>query len=404
MAETDARFLILAPWQCVPSHSGAKLRTYYLTKALSELGRVSFLSFQQAEILPQPIPFCEYTISVPHPGGYSAADFLGGLITRTPLTVRKYTRTAMASELERILQRHPYSAVQLEASHLAAYVPLIRRLAPEAKIVLDWHNIESEIMARYAEKEASFPKHLIARATAPRFAEVEKEMARNLDAHVAVSSRDADQIRTWNSAAKVRAIDNGVDVSQFPEGPDGNPKRVLFVGAMDYHANVEGAQWFVREIWPQVLAAQPDLKLTLAGRDPAPAVRDLAAAKGVEVTGTLPTVAPYYRDAIVSVVPLLVGGGSRLKILESLAARVPVVSTSLGAEGLAVRAGEHLEIADSSAEFARAVISLCGDAARRHRLAEAGRKLVEQEYDWRILGSRLADFYQEVLATPSVSA
>jgi glycosyltransferase involved in cell wall biosynthesis len=164
---------------------------------------------------------------------------------------------------------------------------------------------------------------------------------------------------------------------------------------MGYHANVAAASWFTREIWPDIAKRFPALRLCLVGSNPTPAVRALGG-DSVEVTGTVPSVAPYYQEALAAIVPLRVGGGTRLKILEAMAAGVPVISTTLGAEGLAVRSGENILIADRAEDWVTALDSISGTAGERRwsEIAGAGRNLVESRYDWGALGRSLYETYR----------
>jgi glycosyltransferase involved in cell wall biosynthesis len=162
---------------------------------------------------------------------------------------------------------------------------------------------------------------------------------------------------------------------------------------MSYHANIDAAVWFTHEVWPAIHRRFPDFKLTLVGSNPGPAVRALQS-EAVEVTGTVPSVAPYYEDALAAIVPLRTGGGTRLKILEAMAAGVPVISTALGAEGLAVSPNENILIADRQESWIESLASLSSDQERWRSMAAAGRRLVESRYDWEVLGQGLFETYR----------
>jgi glycosyltransferase involved in cell wall biosynthesis len=213
-------------------------------------------------------------------------------------------------------------------------------------------------------------------------------------------------------------IENGVDVNYFSDNQieqayaiwrkrrsviaESTPRRnrILFVGSMDYHANVEGIVNFARSAWPKVAKLLPDAILTIAGRDPKPEVRKLTQIPAVEVTGTVEDVRPYYREALVSIVPLSVGGGSRLKICEAMAAGVPVISTRLGAEGIDVKHGDNIILEDAADEFCLAIQAIAEDDQKRQQIAAAGRRLVATKYDWSILGERLAQIHRNLLSEP----
>jgi glycosyltransferase involved in cell wall biosynthesis len=226
-------------------------------------------------------------------------------------------------------------------------------------------------------------------------ATLEKELLASAFGHLVCSQRERDQLHKLVPAARIAVIENGVDAAAFhPAAPGAGRKRLVFVGSMNYHANIDAAVWFTRDIWPAIHRRFPDWTLTLVGSNPAAAVMALRG-DAVEVTGTVLSVAPYYEDAFAAIVPLRSGGGTRLKILEAMAAGVPVISTTLGAEGLAVSPGENILIADREESWLGALDSL--SAERWSAMAAAGRSLVESRYDWEALGARLFETYRDWL-------
>lgn len=164
---------------------------------------------------------------------------------------------------------------------------------------------------------------------------------------------------------------------------------------MDYHANIEAVRWFVRETWPAIAARNPELRFVIVGRSPAPEVRALASER-VIVTGTVDDVRPYYTGALAAIVPLRVGSGTRTKILEAMAAGVPVISTRLGVEGIEAVHGTDLLLADIPSEMAAAVRELAASAALHTRMREAARRFVLSRYDWSISGDRLFSIYHNL--------
>jgi glycosyltransferase involved in cell wall biosynthesis len=182
--------------------------------------------------------------------------------------------------------------------------------------------------------------------------------------------------------------------------PDAERGRILFVGSMSYHANIRAAVDFTRTVWPGIRERFPKWRLTLAGSDPAPAVRALGDEANVEVTGTVADIRPYYAEAIAAIVPMRTGGGTRLKILEAMAAGVPVVSTPLGAEGLAVSPGVDILIAEKDGDWLAQLSALDAQDDLWKRLAEAGRRLAAARYDWEALGQALYETYCRWLWTP----
>jgi sugar transferase (PEP-CTERM/EpsH1 system associated) len=405
------RVLHFAPRVCWPLDTGAKLRNYHLGRILSEHARVTLLAFKH-EGEPDMIPENHYDqiVTVKRGHGYPFTKILRGALGTTPLPLLNYTTDSMKQALESLLSEHDFDLVQIESIHLLDYLPIIRAAGPRALVICDWHNIESELMRRYSEREGNILRRGYARRTTRLMAESEKRAMSEFDAHVTVSQRDAEQLRNLNPRAQIFVIENGVDAAFYSDEQIANaysdwheqttlpnPRRIVFVGSMDYHANVDGALSFCREVWPRLRNLKPDLTFIIVGRDPSATVRDLASVPGVEVTGTVDDVRPYYRDAVASIVPLKVGGGSRLKILESMAAGVPVISTTLGAEGLDVRHDENILIADTSEETIEAIVRVIEDEPERKRLVEAGRALVFSQYDWSKLGMSLVNHYLQLL-------
>jgi polysaccharide biosynthesis protein PslH len=325
---------------------------------------------------------------------YTPLKVLRGLIGPVPLTVLNYTSSAVDNSLRSILAERAFDAVQLESSHLFRYLDTIRNAPGRPAVLLDWHNIESELMARYAAEVPSLPKRLVAGRTATLLKGVEQDLLQRCDGHTVVSEREREQLLARKPGARVWVVPNGVELRQ-PASDERTSQKdaLLFVGSMDYHANIEAVTWFARRIWPSVSANLPELRFVIAGRSPAADVQALASGK-VEVTGTVDDVRPYYARALAVVVPLRVGGGTRLKILEAMALGVPVVSTRLGAEGIAVQHGENILLADTEAEMEAAIGRIASQPDLRRDLSQAGRRLVEQKYDWEAIGNDLYQVHQ----------
>ncbi|MBS1831643.1 MAG: glycosyltransferase, partial [Acidobacteria bacterium] len=265
------------------------------------------------------------------------------------------------------------------------------------RVVCDWHNIESELMSRYAERESNLAKKLVAKRTAQLLRRTEIELLRTCPAHTVASEREREELLRTVPGARVEVIPNGIDVAHFSvAGGDAEPRKsLLFVGSMDYHANIDAVQWFAAEGWGPLSARHSDMEFVVVGRSPHASVRALAGGR-LRVTGTVDDVRPYYGQAFAVAVPLRVGSGTRLKILEAMAAGVPVVSTRLGAEGIDAEHGRDILIADTPAEMVDALSLLYRDAELRARLSQGGRKLVADHYDWPAIGAKLVALHREI--------
>jgi glycosyltransferase involved in cell wall biosynthesis len=253
--------------------------------------------------------------------------------------------------------------------------------------VLDAQNVEFRISASLAGAATGF-RTIAYRAYSRREARRRRseEIAAwgRMDHVTAVSDVDRAIIEDLAPGTVTTVVPNCVDGERLRPSPrpsDGRPSGI-FVGKMDYRPNVDAVRWFSEEILPRVRARVPRFELMIVGKDPAPVVRALNGRDGVRVTGWVPDTAPLLHDASLAVVPLRAGSGSRLKVLEALAAGTPVVSTSLGVEGLDVEPDRHVVVADDAAAFADAVVDLLADPERRARLAREGRRLVEDRYRW----------------------
>jgi sugar transferase (PEP-CTERM/EpsH1 system associated) len=394
------RILYLSLRECWPPNSGARLRDYHLARQLAGRAELTYFGMRapndEPSVPPPPSSGFADAQTITRERPYTPAKLARGLLGPHPVSVLNYWSSSMASAIDRTLRLERFDTVQLEGVHLVRYVPVIRAADPSTAIVADWHNIESELLQRYARNNSSLAKRLYAQRTAYLVERAESTLLTQCDRHTVVSDRERETLMHRAPAAVVETLPNGVDVRFFDQvaAPDGlEPKReILFVGSMDYHANIDAVQWMVREAWPLVRRRCPGLQLTIVGREPSLAVRALAA-EDIQITGTVEDVRPYYQRALAVVVPLRVGSGTRLKILEAMAARVPVVSTPLGAEGLAVENAVNVLLAGTGDEFAGAISQLASTPDLRLRLVREGHRLVETLYDWTSLGSALYEIH-----------
>jgi glycosyltransferase involved in cell wall biosynthesis len=385
--------LYFSPRECWPLTTGARLRDYYLARELARNASVTYLGMRAPQAPPEAPPpseagFAEVAIA-PRERAYGLLRLLRGAAGPLPVTILNYWSHQVAAALERILRSARFDTVQIEGVHLLPYVALIRKTSPRAAVIADWHNIESEILTRYSGGARGFARRIFARRTAVLTARAEDQLLSLCACHTVSSARERDKLHARNAQARIEVVPNGVDVEYYAHvNPLDGPRQIVFVGSMDYHANVDAATWMVREIWPTLKLRLPALQFIIVGRKPTPEVKALAG-PDIVVTGTVEDTRPFYQRALAAVVPLRIGSGTRLKILEAMAAGVPVVSTRLGAEGLDVADGENILIADRPADFAATVQRLAVEPPWRNSLIDRGRQLVAESYDWQALGRRL---------------
>jgi glycosyltransferase involved in cell wall biosynthesis len=266
---------------------------------------------------------------------------------------------------------------------MAGYLRAVDR-AHTGKIVLETHDMNTELYKRRFLLEKNPFKKLKLFLTWMPLRTWEARMAARFDLVVTVSEKDKIRFLSRKKGLKILVVPNGVDTDTNRPAPrSGRDEEILFVGAMDYAPNVDAVLYMYKEIFPRIRQKRPHCSLSIVGKEPPREIRRLGLLPGVTVAADVPDVRPYYRRARVAVVPILSGGGSRLKILESMALGTPVVSTSIGCEGLDVKNGLHLLVADRPDDFAACVDRLLTDVDLWEGLAREGRRLVEESYDWR---------------------
>lgn len=400
------RVLYFSPRDCWPVTTGARVRDFHLARQLALHGPLTYMGFTGPEGRgPGPVwrerlePLCNSeTVLVRRPAAYAPVALLRGILGPTPISVLNYTSPVMMRELERAFGEHSFDAIQIEGVHLFAYVALLRRLTPRARIIADWHNIESELLARYSENAPNLARRLYARRTTALLRSLEGRLLEMCDAHTVCSERERGLLLERRPAARIEVIGNGVDVEFFSELVEGGPRRnLLFVGSMDYHANIDAALYFAREVWPLIRSRRPGMEFVIVGSRPVEQIVALGREPGITVTGTVDDVRPYYANAIAVLVPVRVASGTRLKVLEAMAAGVPVLSTTLGVEGLGVVAGRDALIADTPAAMADAAVELQPYSPQWQTFAAHGHALVKAQYDWPIIGQKLRRWYAEQL-------
>ncbi|MBV8359054.1 MAG: glycosyltransferase [Deltaproteobacteria bacterium] len=404
---TKSKLLQLASANIADTSGGMHLRNYHLAQQLAKVMDVTHIGFGKPSKVVRRTE-CEERIRialVPKQPSYTLAKLACGALGRTPVTLLNFYSATMAATLASELAAVRYDTVLIEGIEMVPYIPVIRANKHHVRhLVLDWHNIESEVVARHSVNAATPLHRLYMRRVSQQLRRIETELLANCDLHLVTSGREERELLCRQPSAGIIVVENGVDARYFTQGSQGKDDcssrvgryRILFVGAMDYSANIDGVSYFARQIWPRIHQAFPELIFTIVGRNPPERLRTMASGPGIEVTGTVADVRPYYRDALAAVVPLRVGGGTRLKILEAMAAGVPVVSTRIGAEGLRIEPEKHFLEAETPGDFHTQVGRLRPDFNLWQRLSSLGRKLVEAVYDWNIIGSHLAETFLEL--------
>jgi sugar transferase (PEP-CTERM/EpsH1 system associated) len=384
------RILWLKSDLLLPLDKGGKLRTWHLLRQLAQRHDITYVAFAspnepRANIegmreVARDVHVIPRTETRKGSVGFYARAALR-IADPLPYAVGTYRSRAYRQCVQTLLRDGAFDLVVsdfiLPAVNLPARLP--------CPSVVFTHNVESEIWRRHAETASGVTRPLY-RAQYRRMLRFERRALDRFEGVLAVSATDRDTLsRIYSDAihGPVHIVQTGVDTEFFePSSPPEGSRALVFTGSMDWLPNEDAMLYFCREVLPRIRAAEPQVSISIVGRAPTPAVARLAQEQGVSVTGRVDDVRPYIARSAVYVVPLRIGGGTRLKIFEAMAMGKAVVSTTIGAEGLPVQDGEHLLLADDSDSFASAVVRLLRDDARRRSLEGAARKLVVEHYDW----------------------
>jgi glycosyltransferase involved in cell wall biosynthesis len=393
--------LVLDEWLHYPPNSGRGVRTWSLLQRLARRHDVSLLCYgdpeTEAAVAARAAGLSLHLVRpFPEPRGARLyAGLLANVFSRYPYSVWKHYTQRYENRLRELLRNKQFDLVHCECTVYARFLGAVERLP---KFIMA-HNIESQILFRRAQQGRTIVERVFFGLQARKMEAFESDVLRRADWVTVVTKLDAEQVRAWG-VQRTSLVDNGVDVDQFvPLEGKCDSDEILFLAALDWYPNLDALDFLLEDIFPLVRQASPSARLRVVGRRPPAGLKErIARCPGVEFVGEVADVRPFLTRAAVVAVPLRVGGGSRIKILEALAMGKAVVSTSIGAEGLAVRGGEHLLIADSPSKFARETVELLNSPAERQRLGENGRKLVVERYGWDQIARTLEWAWQQACA------
>ncbi len=397
--------LVVSPDLPYPPAWGFGRRVYQLTRSLAAQHHVTMLCYARSEEqdFAEPLrEFCSEVRLVPREPTLHLRKRLRqavSVVTPEPYHSSGLRDPRMQSALDECLADGRFDAVQVESSQMS-----FLRYRTSAPLVLDEHNIESELLQRMRQGEQSGLRRQYNRLEAVKYRRLEDRAWGRATACVVTSPRDKAALLSRHPAQPTVVVPNGVDPEEFAPGPGpAEPDTMVFTGVLSYRPNLEAVESFIEHVLPRIREARPAARLTVVGSGAAADLERLTA-PGVTVTGWVPDVRPHLAAAATVVVPINMGGGTRLKVLEALSMARPVVSTSLGCEGIDVEDGRHLLVADDAAGFSDAVCQLLSDPARGRRLGEAGRKLVTTRYTWTSAGKLLTDLHRELVTSRANSS
>ena len=386
-----------------PSTTGGRVRSLHTISELSRRHQVTVVTTHgvgdDPDGLARHLSNCDRVISLPFVApkrGSSAfaAAVARSWLSRYPIDLWKWQVPEVRTQVETLMK--DVDLVVVDFLFAAMNVPA----SSTTPVVLFEHNVEYQIWRRLAGLERRPWIRALLEIEWRKLRNREADACRRADLTIAVSADDRRRLERLAPGIHATSIPTGVDTTYFTPMPAAErPAHLVFSGSMDWHPNEDAVLYFLDAIFPLIRAQRPDATFTVVGRNPSGRLRDAAArVEGVTMTGTVSDVRPSIAEGAVYVVPLRAGGGTRLKIFEALAMARPVVSTTVGAEGLAIGRGRHYLCADTPDVFADAVVSLLRDPARRAQLGAAGRHLVERSYSWATIGRVFEQRCEEVVA------
>ncbi len=365
-----------------PPVNGYKKRNYYLIEELKKrIASAAEPALSEANVAPRNDGVILFSTELKKTTFQKIICLILGVFSPVPFSVKIRTDEKIKNDLRMLCLKESPDLIICDAVHRSLNIPFD---AAGIKVLYE-HNIESEISGRYARLERNIYKKIFACLEYIKFKQLQKKMWLKFDYVIACSELDKKFIQRFASKEKVITVNNGVDLEFFAPGLyPVEPNTLVYTGQIGWHPNEDALVYFTQKIMPIINRSVPNLKLWIVGANPSARIKALAN-ENIIVTGFVDDVRDYVSKAAVFIVPLRIGAGTRLKILEAMSMKKAIVTTTVGCEGLDVENNRHLLVRDNPKDFANAVIELLRDKALRNRLGENGRRLVEEVYDWKVV-------------------
>jgi len=378
-------FLVISPNTGLPANNGSRRRIYHTLVELSRNNQVSFTALLQetedAAFLDALSAICDQIQVFPWKKRSKSWTAAASLLNGNPYRVNRFKEQRMKTFLSGYLSENQFDVIWVHFLELLWFLP---EDTGDALVVVDYHNDDFAMWERTARNSESILQRLFAAINLKFLEKFNYRYSSRIDVGLTVSPEDLKSSQSWQSKdADLWLVPNGVDLDYFSGKRNPSPTPlILFCGALDIEMNIEALRYFAARIFPEIWDRVENVRFHIVGRDPDQRVYDLGTHPGIDIYPSVPDVRPYYEEAWLAVSPYRLGGGSKLKVLEAMAMRVPVVATPIGSQGIQAENGRNIVIAESEEDFSTAVIDLIADKARRAALAEEGRALIEKDYSW----------------------
>jgi len=391
--------LQISPQVPFPLDDGGKVSIFNITKSLAERGhRITMLAFDfgQDHNYDTLRKYCDLH-TIPHSRENSFFGVLANAFSSLPYNISKYQSRKFARTLTELVDSKTFDVLHVDYLHMAGY-GLLAKSRIGIPVVLREHDVQSTIMERYATTVSNPLLRLFLNTQVRKIRAYESKMLGSVDCCCAITEVDANRIRDLQPSANVTTIPAGVDSSMFDtthsEGQI--PESIVFFGGMNWIPNQDAVHWFVESILPRVIIGHPKVKFFILGKDPPPSIKNLES-ESIIVKGFVPDLHNELQKYRVAIAPFRIGGGLRIKIIECFALKIPVVSTSIGCEGIAAVNGKSIMIEDDVDKFARSIISLFEDDTLRTLLTKEAFNLVTSQYRWESVAEKFEQVYVDVI-------
>lgn len=402
-----ARILALTSRLPYPPREGHQLRSWHLLRALAAQHDVTLLSCLREDDEPDRcaplrdilVALELFPIRAQQSSAALACALAKGTLGPAPFVVEKYAGAEMRARVAGLAQRADLLHVDM-----LPLMALVDAGGARVPCVLNAHNVEHRLLRQRVAAESNWPRRLFLHAQARKLEAFERAACRRADRVLACSQDDARELARLAPGTPVDVVPNGVEVARIrPERTNAVPARLVFVGQMGWFPNREGVEWFLAEILPRVLAARPAAEFVVVGKSEGLQVPQDVRAR-VRLLGFVDDIDAELDRAAIAVVPLRSGSGTRLKVLEAMAHALPIVTTTIGSQGIDLLCGREALFADEAEAFAEAIVQLIDAPAEAARLGVAARSRAEADYDWNAIGARMLAAYAGLLDQPRARA
>ncbi len=392
------KILFIFPQIPYPPHSGGRIVTWNTFKRFAESHEVSLVclyhNLSEIIYLDYIKKYCHEAAAFPAHGKWSLTPFLKCLFSRKPYKAYRFFNHDMFLFIQNLINREKFDVIHAQNFYTAAYVS-----GKEKSLKIHYkENIEGNLLLRYAVTSKNPIIKLAAWLEGHRTRRYEVKSCRKFDQILTISPIDRDTLLDLELSLQILHQKPGVDLNDYPIIRESKaPINLIFTGTMSYYPNADGVKAFLNHTWPIILKEFPHIHCTIVGANPPESILQLNGQHNIRITGQVENISEYLRAAHIYIVPLRIGGGIRLKILEAMASGLVIVSTPTGCEGLDVKHNQNILIADMPDEFAAAVIQLIRNPQKRIEIRNDARRLVKEEYDWdKVIHSQMA-LYRSLL-------